>query len=399
MDDGINIFALQPELLMNFKLNLFSRQHLLPTMSVSYPVTALASTSRTIIVASGNHLHVVILAQDGSSSETTLTLPLPPAKSKGLNIVRHAAISPTDTHIVAVTEDKAIALYSLPDGQLLNTRYAMKKCSDVGFAPDGSILYSDMVGDVYSYPLQPRSASTEGEGEGSKANEKPKPKPSSLAIQSDPTLNPDASLVLGHVSIVTQTTITPDARYIISTDRDEHIRVSRYPNAYVIDRYLFGSDGFVSAIHLLQSRPEILLSAGGERWLRLWDWKSGKEVGRVDVMAGMLSYRKARAAMRVDKKAVKAKAKATRTVAEMNGTEGIAGDGGAAVVGVAADVNTNGNAQASSSTLDMPEQEDGATFCSAPDGWQLPTGQGLCVKKIESVVIGDTTVVLFFSEG
>jgi tRNA (guanine-N(7)-)-methyltransferase subunit TRM82 len=238
-----------------------------------------------------------------------------------------------------------------------------KKCSDLSFSlssaggePD--IVLSDKVGDVYLYPLTPRPVSGD--------------RPAPLALNSDPTLNPDADLLLGHVSVLTAAVLSYDGKSIITSDRDEHIRVSRFPKSYIIERYLFGSDGFISALHVPEGSPSTLISAGGEQWMRIWNWETGEALGKVDIYPAVLPHRRARSNLR----RVKRKRNAAQAEVEAGGEAG-----------------SSGQAEAPKSDLAA------GSFYAAPEGYALPSGQGVCIKKIRTVKVGDQTMVLFFSEG
>lgn len=89
--------------------------------------------------------------------------------------------------------------------------------------------------------------------------------------------------LLGHVSLLTAMLLLDDADSvrdaegkaslprIITADRDEHVRVSRWPQGWRIERFLLGQKKFVSCLALHPSNPNLLLAAGGDDTVRVWD--------------------------------------------------------------------------------------------------------------------------------
>jgi tRNA (guanine-N(7)-)-methyltransferase subunit TRM82 len=64
-----------------------------------------------------------------------------------------------------------------------------------------------------------------------------KPIPDEFSSHENPS---DGKLILGHASPLTAFSLSQDEKYIITADRDEHIRVSWYPQGYNIEMYCLG---------------------------------------------------------------------------------------------------------------------------------------------------------------
>ncbi|KAK2073083.1 hypothetical protein P8C59_007392 [Phyllachora maydis] len=182
--------------------------------------------------------------------------------------VQNLRATPEGRHVVAVTgTDKTLWVFE-HDGQgnlkLLSQRAMPKRPCALDFTPDRvTILVADKFGDRNLRALLDQR----------KAVLQPSEKPAAASFEH--------TLLLGHVSMLTGITHATDPHtgrpYIITADRDEHLRVSRgvLSQAHVIEGFCFGHDEFISRICIPPASPELLLSAGGDDEIYLWECGSG----------------------------------------------------------------------------------------------------------------------------
>ncbi|KLU82070.1 hypothetical protein MAPG_01147 [Magnaporthiopsis poae ATCC 64411] len=281
-------------------------------------------------------------------------------------------------HLVAVTgSDKTLWTFE-HDGngvlKELSKRVMPKRPSSVVItADDETIISGDKFGDVYSVPLIQKettddpSASPTASSQGTTATVPAAGTRSPFRPQADETTvhsarnlralasqklhleqqrqqkNGDAtaaaavptfehSLLLGHVSMLTSVALAAreadDGRrrkpYILTADRDEHIRISRgIPQAHVIETFCLGHQEFVSELCVPASHPQLLVSGGGDPDLFVWNWLQGKLLSR----AGLLEHVRA-----VCAEAATVAVSRIRSFAAKPSEEGDGGDGVCAVV-------------------------------------------------------------------
>lgn len=153
-------------------------------------------------------------------------------------------------------------------------------------ANDGEIIVGDKFGDVYQYPLIAPPAPPAPEGKAKKVPGQPKVD----GIVKQP--------ILGHISMLTALILAPSPadptqQLVVTGDRDEHVRVSRYPQGYIIDKFLFGNKRFVtSLLHLAPSAAlphHTILSAGGSTTLQVSNLETGDLVATVN-LEGMFEH-------------------------------------------------------------------------------------------------------------
>ncbi|GAB7341467.1 hypothetical protein MBLNU457_7704t1 [Dothideomycetes sp. NU457] len=227
-------------------------------------------------------------------------------------IVIKLVLSPSQDHLVAVTgEDKCIRVLEIDQqGRLteLSQRCMPKRPCSILITPDNkTILCGDKFGDVYSLPLipgeyDPAAAETEKAtpertynpsatdltvhtARNRKALEEQIKRKGQASNAKEP-LKFEHQLCLGHVSMLTDmqigtTEIEGKSRHhIITSDRDEHIRVSRGPpQAHIIERFCMGHTEFISFIRLVPD-SNLLVSGGGDDWIGVWDWTTGELIAK-----------------------------------------------------------------------------------------------------------------------
>jgi tRNA (guanine-N(7)-)-methyltransferase subunit TRM82 len=179
--------------------------------------------------------------------------------------VDNLTLTEDEKHLIStVNEGKYALVLDSTDLSLVSKRSFPKRPSAVDSTKDNEkLVLADKFGDVYGVPLTGTDAVlTEG--------------------TEDSKIEP----ILGHVSMLVDIKAAQKdngKQYIITADRDEHIRVTRYPQTYVIEHWLFGHTEFVSVIETLPWNPHQLVSAGGDDFVAHWDWTTGELLQTFDI--------------------------------------------------------------------------------------------------------------------
>ncbi|KAF9791179.1 WD40 repeat-like protein [Thelephora terrestris] len=299
--------------------------------------------------------------------------------------IHFSAVDAELEHLVTVGEDKKLKVWELNGPKLRSQRDLPKRPTSLSLTKNGrTILVSDKFGDVFSYPLHP-DLSAEGPAPAKRSRD-------SLSAHENPSRG---TLVLGHVSLLTDFVLTPDERYIISADRDEHIRVSWYPQGYNIEMFCLGHRKFVSALHIPAFDHSLLVSGGGDSVLKVWDWMTGKERHDIPIQEAVEPFivvkgKKRRwfeegemgdenSTVRVHKKGRKGKGKGKATEApEQDATMGEAGDDGSSAPAIAVESTPVGGPQESI----RPEVEELVLAVHKIDSFETPRGKHLAFSAV-----------------
>ncbi|KAF1839900.1 tRNA methyltransferas-like protein [Cucurbitaria berberidis CBS 394.84] len=230
-------------------------------------------------------------------------------------------LSNSGQHLVGVTgEDKCIRVFQVDSQshlqQLSERCMSRRPCSVALTSDDSTILCADKFGDVYALPLllppeddrsetlvaeqlEPKEIDyvpaattlTVHSGRNRKTLEEQLKQKAKGVPKSKEPMKFKHELLLGHVSMLTDIVYTKvDSRsYLITADRDEHIRISRgQPQAHIIEGFCFGHEAFVSRLCL--TRPGLLVSGGGDDQLFVWDWQNYRLIDKLLIRDVALSH-------------------------------------------------------------------------------------------------------------
>lgn len=205
-------------------------------------------------------------------------------KEKEFNAIQAVTvIQHEDTLYCAVSrQDKTLSMYSIPMSNKNEQAVAVavvepywnhntpKRCCSLAFSiidsksPQPVLVTADLTGDAFAYPI----ILPKDQAKDSKKNQR--------------------RLLMGHTaSMLTCVKINQQQQRILTSDRDEKIRVSAFPQTHIIHDYLLGHKAFVSSMDLSDDSESCsrCVSGSGDGTVRVWDYMSGKELYKVEPIA------------------------------------------------------------------------------------------------------------------
>ena len=177
-------------------------------------------------------------------------------------------------------DDKILRVWDTSVSEPQGTSIATpKRLSAVAFDKEGFVTFADKFGDVFRVKMPLPTPITEE----SLRPPPPSDKRKNTGIEPAPraAMTPEDSCILGHCSMLTAMTLSPDETLIVTGDRDEHVRVSQYPEAYNIVSFCLGHLSSVFGTIFCGSDNTRLCSGSGDGSIRLWHVKDGEELACV----------------------------------------------------------------------------------------------------------------------
>lgn len=180
------------------------------------------------------------------------------------NYIRSLTLSRNEKFLIGTTDsDKAAVIFQIDYAkenclELLKRQVFPKRpCSVLTTLDDKKVVVADKFGDVYEIEANTTSVVAEK----------------------------DLVPILGHVSMLSEVLVAEhnDKEFILTGDRDEHIKITHYPKSYVVRNWLFGHHEFVSCLHICLFDKDIIISGGGDDYLLVWNWWEKKELARVEL--------------------------------------------------------------------------------------------------------------------
>lgn len=165
-------------------------------------------------------------------------------------------ISPDNKYLaVTINVAKQLLVYDLPASKNYKVFDLPRSSSKMRFTSTNShIILADKSGDVLSFDINVQDPANPSKGE----------------------------KILGHLSLILDLLHSSNGKYVISSDRDEKIKVSCYPNTYEIQTYCLGHKEFVNHIEELPHNAKYLLSSAGDGLVKIWYYIEGKNCYTID---------------------------------------------------------------------------------------------------------------------
>jgi len=177
-------------------------------------------------------------------------------------------------------DDKILRVWDISVPEPQGTSIATpKRLTTVVFDKDDYVTFADKFGDVFRVKMPLPTPITEE----SLRPAPPSDKRKKTGIEPPPraAMTPEDSCILGHCSMLNAMALSPDETLIVTGDRDEHVRVSQYPEAFNIVSFCLGHLSSVFGTIFCGPDNVRLCSGSGDGSIRLWRVKDGEELACV----------------------------------------------------------------------------------------------------------------------